>query len=66
MERREKRARLYVERLLRDLANALRYAQAMQGARGERLQDEKVERALEEISFPGFHSFLLSVYTSFL
>ena len=55
MERGKKRARLYVEGLVRDLADPLRYTQAVQGTRSKRLQYEKVERALQKVRFPGFH-----------
>ena len=62
MERREKRARLYVKGLLGDLANALRYAQAMQRARGKRLQNKKVDPEIR----PFLHQLRLAAYQSLL
>ena len=36
----------------------------MEGLRRERLQDEEMERALQEVGFLSFHRFILIVYMS--
>ena len=64
MERGKKGARLHIESLVGDLADALGHAKAMERLRREGLEDEEVECALQEIGFLCFHLFLLSVYMS--
>ena len=51
MERRIQRAFLDPKGLLRQQADALSDAPAMQGSRLEHSQDQQIERALEEIDF---------------
>ena len=49
MERGIKRALQDFEAVLRDLLDAEEDAVAMQGSKGDSLEDEHVERALEEV-----------------
>src|SRR5215218_6569246 len=49
VERWEERAWLHLERAAGDLFDTSRDAEPVQLAKGERLEDQKVERALEEV-----------------
>ncbi len=63
MERGEERTRFHIEGPVGDLLNPVGNPQPMQGLRGERLQHQEMERALQQVGLL-FHLLILNVYTS--
>jgi len=61
MKSREERTGPHVERALRDLADPARDAKTVIGAKGQRLQDQQVEGAAEQVCLVG-QGGLLSIF----